>query len=147
MSETQKLWANAQIVDGSSIVGSGISLLNEAGACVGIVVVLNAEDREAMLAEVHRALTGTRIVVDIGEAIQALRASPELGEMMHELIGVPQLTEAHEQIEDLQAELSAISAAIPMRFMDPPDGGDVPLAEQVRRMSNELTSVGGTLNY
>jgi hypothetical protein len=37
------------------------------------------------------------------------------------------------------AELDAISAAIgSVRFMDPPDGGDVSLAEQVRRMAAAL---------
>ncbi|MGX1693185.1 hypothetical protein [Brevundimonas naejangsanensis] len=38
------------------------------------------------------------------------------------------------------AELAAISSAIgTVRFMDPPDGGDVPLSEQVRRMASALT--------
>lgn len=37
-------------------------------------------------------------------------------------------------------ELDAVSGAIgTVRFMDPPDGGDVPLSEQVRRMSSALT--------
>lgn len=37
-------------------------------------------------------------------------------------------------------ELDAVSDAIgTVRFMDPPDGGDVPLSEQVRRMSSALT--------
>lgn len=38
-----------------------------------------------------------------------------------------------------EAEQSAISAALPgVRFMDPPDGGDVKLSEQVRRMRDAL---------
>lgn len=42
-------------------------------------------------------------------------------------------------IEARNAELSDISAAIgSTRFMDPPDGGDVPFAEQVRRMREAL---------
>lgn len=42
-------------------------------------------------------------------------------------------------ILQLQGEVQAISAAIgTVRFMDPPDGGDVPLAEQVRRMCEAL---------
>jgi hypothetical protein len=57
-------------------------------------------------------------------------------------------TNAHLEAEvaRLRAELDAVSAAIPsVEFMDPPDGGDTSLAEQVRRMaaliedqSNEL---------
>lgn len=42
----------------------------------------------------------------------------------------------------LQATLDEVSAAIgDVRYMDPPDGGDVPIAEQVRRMRAELASV------
>lgn len=41
----------------------------------------------------------------------------------------------------LRKELDAIAAALPdARYMDPPDGGDVSLAEQVRRMSEELAN-------
>lgn len=44
-------------------------------------------------------------------------------------------------IEARNAELSDISAALgTTRFMDPPDGGDVPLAEQVKRMREALTT-------
>lgn len=43
-------------------------------------------------------------------------------------------------------ELDAISAAIgTVRYMDPPDGGDVSLAEQVRRMREENERMRGTL--
>jgi len=39
-----------------------------------------------------------------------------------------------------EGELDAVSSAIgTVRFMDPPDGGDVPLSEQVRRMASALT--------
>ena len=42
-------------------------------------------------------------------------------------------------INDLRAELEAVSDAIgTTEFLDPPDGGDVPLPEQVRRMASEL---------
>lgn len=44
-------------------------------------------------------------------------------------------------LEALQAEVEAVSGAIgSVRFMDPPDGGDVPIAEQVARMSAALTA-------
>ena len=40
---------------------------------------------------------------------------------------------------DCRTELNAISDAIgSVEFMDPPDGGDVPLSEQVSRMRAEL---------
>jgi|GEM_PF-1835067 len=46
---------------------------------------------------------------------------------------------ATERAEKAKAELTDISAAIgTVRFMDPPDGGDVSLAEQVRRMRAAL---------
>lgn len=49
------------------------------------------------------------------------------------------LNELISDAERSENELNAISAAIGSpRFMDPPDGGDVPLAEQVRRMRNAL---------
>jgi hypothetical protein len=42
-------------------------------------------------------------------------------------------------IDALRSQLSAVSAAIgSVRFMDPPDGGDVSLAEQVTRMRQAL---------
>lgn len=45
------------------------------------------------------------------------------------------------RIKALQAEGAAVSKAIgSVRFMDPPDGGDVSLAEQVARMSAALTA-------
>lgn len=50
-----------------------------------------------------------------------------------------ELAEANKWSERQGAELSELSAAIgPVRFMDPPDGGDVSLAEQVRRMAAAL---------
>lgn len=46
-----------------------------------------------------------------------------------------------ERMQAAGGELNRISAAIgSVRFMDPPDGGDVPLAEQVRRMREALTT-------
>ena len=43
------------------------------------------------------------------------------------------------ELDAATAELSAIAAAIgSVRWMDPPDGGDVSLAEQVRRMRADL---------
>lgn len=40
------------------------------------------------------------------------------------------------------AECCAVSAAVGgVEFMDPPDGGDVSLAEQVRRMREEITTL------
>lgn len=45
------------------------------------------------------------------------------------------------EIERLHAEANAVSAAIGSpRFMDPPDGGSVTLAEQVERMRHALES-------
>lgn len=53
-----------------------------------------------------------------------------------EFVALNELISAAERAE---AELNAVSAAIGSpRFMDPPDGGDVSLAEQVRRMRNAL---------
>lgn len=43
------------------------------------------------------------------------------------------------EIERLRADLDAVASALPgVRYMDPPDGGSVSLAEQVRRMSAEI---------
>lgn len=40
------------------------------------------------------------------------------------------------QIVDLRAERDALAALLPgVHYMDPPDGGDVPLDEQMRRMA------------
>lgn len=53
-----------------------------------------------------------------------------------EFVALNELISAAERAE---SELNAVSAAIGSpRFMDPPDGGDVPLAEQVRRMRERL---------
>ena len=35
------------------------------------------------------------------------------------------------------AELSSLAAIMPLRYLDPPDGGAVPLSEQVRRMRQD----------
>lgn len=41
-----------------------------------------------------------------------------------------------------EAEIEAVAAALGSpRFMDPPDGGDVSIAEQVRRMREQLEKV------
>lgn len=48
------------------------------------------------------------------------------------------LHEALDAENKLREQLDAVSAAIcSSRWMDPPDGGDVSLAEQVRRMADE----------
>lgn len=48
---------------------------------------------------------------------------------------VARAEKAEVSLRAVEAELSAVSAAIgSVRFMDPPDGGDVSLAEQVSRM-------------
>ena len=48
---------------------------------------------------------------------------------------------------EAEAQLSEISAAIgSVRFMDPPDGGSVTLAEQVRRMRSALEKAESTLS-
>lgn len=45
------------------------------------------------------------------------------------------------EIEALRAEVEAVWAAMPRdaRYLDPPDGGCVPLHEQVRRMAADAT--------
>ena len=45
------------------------------------------------------------------------------------------------EIERLRAEVEAVWAAMPRdaRYLDPPDGGCVPLHEQVRRMAADAT--------
>lgn len=51
------------------------------------------------------------------------------------------LNELISKAERAETELDAVSAAIgSARFMDPPDGGDVSLSEQVRRMREALTT-------
>lgn len=48
---------------------------------------------------------------------------------------------SHEHYSFTADELLAVAGAIgSTRFMDPPDGGDVTLAEQVKRMSAALTA-------
>ena len=43
-----------------------------------------------------------------------------------------------QQISDLKAELAAAQALLPsVYYMDPPDGGDVDLIEQLRRMAKD----------
>lgn len=45
---------------------------------------------------------------------------------------------------EAERELSAVSAAIgSVRWMDPPDGGDVTLAEQVARMRQRIEELEG----
>lgn len=42
-------------------------------------------------------------------------------------------------IRELRAELDGVASAIgSVRWMDPPDGGSVSIAEQVRRMRDDL---------
>jgi hypothetical protein len=49
-------------------------------------------------------------------------------------------------LDSVHAELSAVSIAIgSVRFMDPPDGGDVSLPEQVRRMREALSTAEAEL--
>lgn len=53
------------------------------------------------------------------------------GELTHE--------EAMRVIRDLRKELDEVANAIgSVRWMDPPDGGNVSLGEQVRRMREDL---------
>lgn len=50
------------------------------------------------------------------------------------------------ETDEMRAELSAVSSAIgSVRFMDPPDGGSVTLAEQVSRMRAELEALEAAL--
>lgn len=53
----------------------------------------------------------------------------------------PAAVEAEAVIERLRAEVEAVWAVMPRdsRYLDPPDGGDVPLHEQVRRMAADAT--------
>lgn len=46
--------------------------------------------------------------------------------------------EARVMADKLTAELAACAAALPgVYYMDPPDGGDVPVSEQLRRMAKD----------
>ena len=73
------------------------------------------------------------------ERLKAERADGDIaGVPLTELVN-PDGPEAASRIAELDGELDAVSAAIgTVRFMDPPDGGDVSLAEQVRRMKAAL---------
>lgn len=52
---------------------------------------------------------------------------------------VREVPENRRQMADMEKELSEVSGAIgSVRWMDPPDGGDVSMAEQVRRMRADL---------
>ena len=58
--------------------------------------------------------------------------------VVHDIEGLRALLrEAAAEIERLRAEVAAVWSVMPSdaRYLDPPDGGDVPLHEQVRRMA------------
>ncbi|WP_303718052.1 hypothetical protein [Brevundimonas naejangsanensis] len=66
----------------------------------------------------------------------ALRAEGEARAKAH----AKELAGLYDRSSTAEAELDAVSSAIgTVRFMDPPDGGDVHLSEQVRRMASALT--------
>ena len=74
------------------------------------------------------------------------RAGEPLGKCMREAADLieqqaPELAERHERYSLDADELLAVAGAIgSVRFMDQPDGGDVSLAEQVKRMREALTT-------
>ena len=55
-------------------------------------------------------------------------------------IAVAALEDAQRWADSESKELQSVAEALGMRYLDPPDGGDVPLGEQVRRMSAELAA-------
>lgn len=54
-------------------------------------------------------------------------------------LGVKEIDTLRARAERAEAELRAVWEAMPvgLLYLDPPDGGDVPLAEQVRRMGED----------
>lgn len=81
-----------------------------------------------------------RKIVDGFDALSA--KDRELAEARaHEANLIKRRDHYRECMESAGRELNAISAAIgTTQFMDPPDGGDVSLAEQVKRMRETLTT-------
>lgn len=89
---------------------------------------------------------------DIIEGLTAFAASYKRcfgqGREYETLVAAPTLiARQRDEIEDerkwaarAHEELSSIGGVLGVRFMDPPDGGDVSLAEQVQRMSDALAA-------
>ena len=78
--------------------------------------------------------------MDIGQYFHDLRHDPDhhigLGDIR---LTIAQQDDIADEIDRLRAELDAVAEAIGTdRFLDPPDGGSVPLAEQARRMRIDL---------
>lgn len=68
---------SAKVVPYSSVVGQGIMLLNEAGACIGILAVTGAEAPQDIAEEVVAALTlpnrrAYQVGVAVGRAVQEI---------------------------------------------------------------------------
>jgi hypothetical protein len=81
------------------------------------------------------------------DALDGVDLPAEVEETLHELQNqADRATEAEAQERRTFKLLSDVSAAIgTTRFMDPPDGGDVSLAEQVRRMHETLDTAEATI--
>lgn len=65
---------SAKVVPYSSVVGQGIMLLNEAGACIGILAVTSTEEPQAIAREVVEALTAPnrhayQVGVSVGRSV------------------------------------------------------------------------------
>ena len=63
-------------------------------------------------------------------------AADEIERLQRELVRRNQRAVREELLDKIDAVLDALPKGA--RYLDPPDGGDVPIAEQVRRMASEL---------
>lgn len=74
---------------------------------------------------------------EAAKALRGLRADLTMAGAFHKA-AVAQRNSAWEEIEHLRAELAACAAALPgVYYMDSPDGGDVSVSEQLRRMAKD----------
>jgi len=116
-------------------------------------VAFCAMSKRAELAEETLHAHGWELVGDewLLKAVAAVPAPRPLHEALsgiadrlldHAYPALPRYTPLEELLreenEKLRNEIAEIATLVGTRFMDPPDGGDVPLVERVRRMSAAL---------
>jgi hypothetical protein len=155
-------WEQITEADGRRIVAAvnackrfGTELLEAAAACGGITadptdeLLKTQKERDGLKEELKFSrirATGLKhqleLVRDESPWVWQGDGSDNIASMSNDmavLIRADQLRDIIGQRDELSADLSEISAAIgTTRYMDPPDGGGVSLAEQVRRMKAEL---------
>ncbi|MCS9372444.1 hypothetical protein N1E56_15095 [Pseudomonas aeruginosa] len=88
-------------------------------------------------------MTDTNKLKELAERAEALYGAPSL----EHVFAITKFREAVEpkailgliaEVERLEAELSQCAIALPgTYYMDPPDGGDVSIPEQIRRMAKD----------